>query len=252
MRGRRSGISLAVDRAADRRRDTVLGGVLGLARVLHPLGLARLAGDYGDRVRRRGRVFGGEIVVEDGEAAGVAPEEWDGVAVDMRHDEARELLAHGFACGAARARIFAPLDFGELVHFRNAVLHIDFGGKAGVRMVGGVLDRRVLLGTDTERLNGDCLAGVRIEVAFRESWRIGGRARVLAVGIDSVDAGKRAIFMIERAVLIEDDEDVFDFLSQRRDVIGGPFRTGPAGVRVGYEIGRDIGRRVGLGRDQRK
>ena len=80
-------------------------------------------------------------------------------------------------------------------------------------MVGGVLDRRVLLGTDAEWLNGDSLAGVRIEVAFRESRRLGGRARILPVGIEAIDARKRAVFMVERTVLIEDNEDVFDLLS---------------------------------------
>src|ERR1700722_3943912 len=54
QRGRRSGIGFAVDRAADRSGQAVLGRVLRFARVLHPLGIARLAGDYRDRVRRRG------------------------------------------------------------------------------------------------------------------------------------------------------------------------------------------------------
>src|SRR6202034_2020649 len=125
---------------------------------------------------RRRRVFGGEIVVEDGEAAGVAPEERDGVAIDMRHDETRELLAHRLACGASKAGVSTPLDFGELVHSRNAVLHVDLGGKAGMGMVSRVLDRRVLLGAEPERLNRDRLAGILIEVAFGESWRVGGRA----------------------------------------------------------------------------
>ena len=134
-----------------------------------------MAGYDRDRVRRRGRVFGGEIVVEDGEAASVAPEERDGVAVDMRHDEARELLAHRFARRASGARVVAPLDFGELVHLRNAVLNVELGGKARMGMVGRVLDRRVLLGADAKRLDGDRLAGVCIEVALREPWRVDGR-----------------------------------------------------------------------------
>jgi hypothetical protein len=223
LRGRRSGIGLAVDRAADRSREAVPRRVLRLAWVFHPLGFARLAGDDRDRVRRGGRVFGGEIVVEDGEPAGVAPEERNGVAVDMRHDEARELLAHHFACGASKAGVSTPFDFGELVHFRNAVLHVDLGGKADMGMVGRVLDRRVLLGADSERLDRHRLAGVFVEVALGEPWRVGGRPRSLAIGIDAVDAGKRAIFVIERAVLIEDDEHVFDLLSQRGDLFGGPF-----------------------------
>src|SRR6202044_3166304 len=170
-RRRRSGIALAVDRAADWRGQAVLGGVLCLARVLHPLGLARLAGDHSDRVRGRGRVLGGEIVVEDGEAAGVTPQERDGVAVDMRHDEARELLAHRLACGASKTGVSTPLDFGELVHSRNAVLYVDLGGKAGMGMVGRVLDRRVLLRADAERLDRHRLAGVFVEITLGEPWR---------------------------------------------------------------------------------
>jgi hypothetical protein len=119
-------------------------------------------------------------------------------------------------------------------------------------MVGGVLDGRVLLGTDPEWLNGDCLAGVRIEVAFHEPRRIGGRARILPIGIEAVDAGQRAVFVVERAILVEDNEYVFDLLSKRRDVASGPFRTGPAGVRIGDEIGRDVRWRIGLSRDQKR
>jgi hypothetical protein len=70
-------------------------------------------------------------------------------------------------------------------------------------MVGRVLDRRVLLGADAKRLDGDRLAGVCIEVALREPWRVDGAARILSVRIDSVDAGQRAIFVVERAVLVE-------------------------------------------------
>src|SRR3984885_202546 len=81
--GRYSGIGLAVDRAADRSGQAVLGRVLRFARVLHPLGLARLAGDHRDRIRGRGRVFGRENVVEDGEPACIAPEERNGIAIDM-------------------------------------------------------------------------------------------------------------------------------------------------------------------------
>jgi hypothetical protein len=79
-------------------------------------------------------------------------------------------------------------------------------------VVGRVLDRGVLLGTDPEWLNGDRLAGVRIEVAFRKSCRVGRRARDLPIGIDPVDARKRPVFVVERAILVEDDEYVFDLL----------------------------------------
>src|SRR6202042_1716945 len=95
-RGRHSGIGFTVDCAANWPGKAVLGRVVSFARVLHPLRLARLAGDHRDRIRRRGRVFGRENVVEDAESARIAPEEWDRVAIDMGHDEPRELLAHSF------------------------------------------------------------------------------------------------------------------------------------------------------------
>jgi hypothetical protein len=119
-------------------------------------------------------------------------------------------------------------------------------------MVGGVLDRRVLLGTDPEWLDEDSLAGVRIEVAFREPRRVGRRARILPVGIEAVDAWKRAVFVVERAVLVEDDEYVFDLLSERGDVVGGPFGTGPTRVRIADEIGCDVRWRIGLCGDERE
>ena len=247
--GRRARIGLAVDRAADRSGEAVLSRLGRRAGVLDPLRLARLAGDHGDGVRRRGRIFGGEDVVEDCEAAGVAPEERDGVAVDVRHDEARELLAHRLAFGAARARVATPLDKRELVHLRNAVLNVDLGGEAGVRMVGRVLECRVLLRADAKRLNRDGLAGICVDIGLREARRVGGRARIFSIGIEAVDARESAVFVVERAVLVEDHEHIFHLLPQRLDVLLGPVRVGPARVRVGDEIRRDVGARIGLGRD---
>src|SRR5271170_4477377 len=137
--------------------------------MLDPLRLTRLARDHGDGVGRRGRVLGGEDVVEDGEAAGVAPEKRDGVAVDMRHHEAGELLAHRLALAAAGMRITIPLDEREPVHLRRAVLDVDLGGETGVRMVGRILDGRILLGAYAKRLNGDALPGTRVEIDLGEA-----------------------------------------------------------------------------------
>ena len=217
--------------------------------MLDPLRLARLAGDHGDGVRRRGRIFGGEDVVEDREAAGVAPEERDGVAIDVRHDEARELLAHRFACDAARARVATPLHKRELVHLRNAVLNVDLGGEAGMRMIGQILEGRVLLRADAKRLNRDSLAGICVDVGLREARRVGGRARIFSIGIEPVDARESPVFVVERAVLVEDHEHIFHFSPQRLDVLLGPVRVGPARVGVGDEIRRDVGARIGLRRD---
>src|SRR5262249_26244218 len=151
--------------------------------------------------------------------------------------KARELLTHRFALGAPGARVSLPLDEGKLVHPRNAVLHVELGGEARVRMDGRVLERRVLLWADAKRLNRDGLTRIRVDVSLSEAGRVGGRARIFSVGIEAVDAGKRPIFVVERAVLVEDHEYVFDFLPQHRDVLGGPVGARPARVGIVNEIG---------------
>ena len=62
----RAGIGFAVDCPADRL-------VFGAGAMFDPLRFARLAREHGDGVRRRGRVFGGEDIVENRETVGVAP-----------------------------------------------------------------------------------------------------------------------------------------------------------------------------------
>jgi hypothetical protein len=219
--------------------------------MLDPLRLARLAGDHGDGVGRGRRVLSGEDVVEDGEAAGVSPEEGDCVAVDMRHDEARELLAHRLAFGTAGARVAMPLDERKLIHLRNAVLHVELRRKASVRMIGRVLEGGVLLGSDAKRLNFDRLAGEIVGVDLRETRRVGGGTRIFSVGIEPVDARERSVFVVERPVLVEDHEDVLDPLPQRFDVLLGPFGAAPARIRFSDEIGRDLRARIWLRRRQR-
>ncbi len=73
--------------------------------------------------------------------------------------------------------------------------------------------------SDEERLNRDRLAGHGVQVGLGEARRIGGRARSLSVGIESVRAGEGPVFVVERAVLVEDDEDVLDLAPQRLDVL---------------------------------
>ena len=63
--------------------------------MLDPLRFARLPRDHRYRIRGGGRVLGREDVVEYREAAGPLPEERNGVAVDVRHDQARELRSLG-------------------------------------------------------------------------------------------------------------------------------------------------------------
>ena len=71
-----------------------LDGVL--VGVLYPLRFARLPCDHRYCIRRGTRVLGREDVVKDREAAGPLPEKRNGVAVDVRHDQARELRSLGF------------------------------------------------------------------------------------------------------------------------------------------------------------
>ena len=56
--------------------------------------------------------------------------------------------------------------------------------------------------------------------------------------------------MIERAVLVEDDEDVFHFLPQQRDVVQPTSSRRTSEDRVGDEIRRNVGLRVGLRRHE--
>ena len=118
-----------------------------------------------------------------------------------------------------------------------------------MRMVGRILESRVLLRADAKRLNRDGLAGVCVDIGLREARRVGGRARIFSIGIEPVDARESPVFMVERAVLVEDHEHIFDFSPQRLDVLLGPVRVGPARVGVGDEIRRDVGARIGLRRD---
>ena len=98
---------------------------------------------------------------------------------------------------------------------------------------------------NAKRLNGDGLAGVRIKIALDESRRAARRARGLAVGIDPVDARKRTVFVVERAVLVEDHEYIFYFLSQGFDLLFRPIDAAPLRIRVRDKIGRDIRAEVG-------
>ncbi len=114
-----------------------------------------------------------------------------------------------------------------------------------------VLERGVLSRADQERLDRHRPAGDAIDVGLSEAGRVGRRAWLFAVRIEAVDAGKRAVFVVERAVLVEDDEDVFDLFAQRRDVVGRPVRPRPARIAVGDKKRRDIRLRIGLRRHQR-
>ena len=116
-------------------------------------------------------------------------------------------------------------------------------------MIGRILECRVLLRADAKRLNRDSLAGICVDIGLREARRVGGRARIFSIGIEPVDARESPVFVVERAVLVEDHEHIFDFSPQRLDVLLGPVRVGPARIRVGDEIRRDVGARIGLRRD---
>ena len=57
--------------------------------------------------------------------------------------------------------------------------------------------------------------------------------------------------MVERAVLVEDHEDVLHLLPEHGDVLRRPVRIGPARIGVSDEKRRNIGARIGLRRHQR-
>jgi hypothetical protein len=102
--------AVAGDRAAEGRGRAGRGRMRGVgARMLDPLGLAGLPRDHGDRIRGRGRVLGGEDVVEDRETAGISPEERNGVAVDVRHHQFGELRALLLARGVTRFGVIEVL-----------------------------------------------------------------------------------------------------------------------------------------------
>jgi hypothetical protein len=85
-------------------------------------------------------------------------------------------------------------------------------------MVGAVLEGSVLLGANAKRLNRDGPSGHRIEIALRESGRVGWSSGLRPIGIEAVGAGERPVFVVEGAVLVEDHENVFDLLTQCLDV----------------------------------
>ena len=64
-------------------------------------------------------------------------------------------------------------------------------------------------------MNFDLLAGVEVDVGLGEARRIGGRTGFQAVRVDAVDTRKRAVLVIERVVLIENNENIFDVCLQQ-------------------------------------
>jgi hypothetical protein len=85
----------------------MVAGCKGLAiwPVLNPLRFARLAGHHRDCVWRRRRILGRENIIEENEPTGILPKERNGVAIDMRHDETRELRSLRFIRGVAPPRV---------------------------------------------------------------------------------------------------------------------------------------------------
>ncbi len=202
-------------RVIDQRRPLRRAGVtahavcLAVRAVLDPLRFTRLPGEHRHRIRGGGRVLGCEDVVEDREPVGPLPEERNGVTVDVRHHEACELRALGnVGCPTPRceARV---LVVGELVHLWLAVHDVDLGREPSVRVVDAINDAGVLIGPDPERLDRDGHA-IGVRVGLGKAQCVPGGTRLLAVRVESVDPWERAILVVERVVLVEDHEDVFD------------------------------------------
>ena len=91
-----------------------------------------------------------------------------------------------------------------------------FFGKPGVAVIDAVDEGRVLLRADAERRHRDRLA-VRAGVGLGEARRVRGVARSGAVGEHAVGARERAELVVERMVLVEDHEYVFDLRTQQPD-----------------------------------
>ncbi len=181
--------------------------------MLHPLRLARLSRDHGDGVWRGGCVLGGKDVVEQHEPAGVLPQERDGVAVDIAHDEPRKLSAHRRSPFGREARVFVGR---KAVHRRDGARYVQFAGQARVAVVYAVDEGRVLFRADAKRYHGPGLPRL-VRKSLGEARSMCRIARSGAVGIQTVGARKRAELVVERVVLVEDDEHVFHAAPQCLD-----------------------------------
>ncbi len=215
LRGARAGVGDTVDRAAD------LGG-RAVRAVLDPLRFAGLARDHRHGVWRGGRILRREDVVEDREAAGVAPEERDRVAVDVGHHCPRELLALRVARGGVVV-VLLVFVVGHAVHLRRTALHVDFGREAGVAVIDAIDDGRVLLGAEAARRD-------RIGFVLVVLEGLGRRRHEAAVRIEPVYARECAVLVIERVVLVEDHEHVLDLLTQQSRQLRGRERRLARGV----------------------
>ena len=249
-------------RVVDDRGALCLSGVLAarvalsVGAVLHPLGLARLPGDHRDGIRGRGRILGGEDVVEDGEAAGIGPEERDRVAIHVGHHEIGIVVRHGGALDAPRGDEAAVFGRRETVHAGDIVgPDVDLLGEALVAVVDAVRIGGVLLWPDAEGLRGAGLA-LPVGVALEEARSGGGVAGLQAIRIEAVHAGERAEFVVEGMVLVEDNEDVADLLAQRRDDLvarrGGGRGIDHIGLHGRRGIGLEMHERRGRGHAGRR
>src|ERR1700730_17060796 len=92
------------------------GEVAAFGSMLPPLRFTTLTGDQGKRVWCRRRILGCENLVEQNKPAGILPKERDGVAIDMRHDETRELGALRISRGIDLTPVVRIFGERELIH----------------------------------------------------------------------------------------------------------------------------------------
>ena len=139
--------------------------------VFHPLGLAGLAREDRDGVRRGRRVLRGEDVVEDREPAGPKPHEGNRIPIDVGHDEAGVLRALRDVGGAALRSEAHVLVLGKTVHSGHPVDDVDLAGQALMGVIDAVDHSGVLVWSDAERPDRD-MNPVDTDVVLAESGGI--------------------------------------------------------------------------------
>src|ERR1019366_3904941 len=108
--------------------------------LLHPLRFSPLAGDHRDRVRRRGRILGREDTVEQNKPAGILPKKWNGIAIDMRHHETRELRPQSLVRGAPFCRETVVFVERELIHRGDIAKDVELSRQANMAVIDAVID----------------------------------------------------------------------------------------------------------------
>src|SRR6202045_2338295 len=147
------------------------GEVAAFGSLLPPLRFTTLTGDQGKRVWCRRRILGRENLVEQNKPAGILPKEWDRIAIDMRHDETRELGTLRIFCGIDLRSVVRIFGERELIHRGGIVGDMHLTRHADMAMIDAVKHIGVLIGTNQKRLDGHRLSA-HILIFLGEAWWI--------------------------------------------------------------------------------